>query len=210
MISTCTRRFATSSIIQNTATLEQTAGLKWNDYFRMRVQRNRFRPLLGIPSLFAGVGLVVAACPYNPVEPMLGGIDPTIIMGMGAMAAGLFSYQLGTFASQTLWRLTKHRQVLRQFDSMDSKFYNSVAKNRAERGQSPYIQTLGRSPLRAAKSSSSNNSSSASASGSDSMATDYYGERVKSLSDYRQWLRRQHKLTQQQSTDAHVLKKLKQ
>eukprot|EP00158_Paraphelidium_tribonemae_P006650 Partr_v1_DN27918_c0_g1_i1_m11377 putative Component of the PAM complex, a complex required for the translocation of transit peptide-containing proteins from the inner membrane into the mitochondrial matrix in an ATP-dependent manner len=161
-----------------------TQTLPWNEYFRLRLSRNRIRPVLGVPFFVAATAGVITMVPFNPVEPILG-IDAAFVYGLGSVAAGLASYQVGGVAGNALWRLT-HRSIIQTMDKMDKRFYSRIAAYRAERGQSPYIQNA-ENVLKFKK----RNSDMA-------LRQDFYGEKIRSVQDYRHWLRRQKKLVKEQ------------
>lgn len=91
---------------------------------------------------------------------------------------------------------------------MDKVFYAKVKRYRAERGQSPYLNTM----------SGTNNAIKSVISKADkktaAMAAnrqDFYGEKIKSITEYRHWLRKQINLTREQfGKDSSRLKLLNQ
>ena len=74
-------------------------------------------------------------------------------------------------------------------DAMEKSFFARVKAYRAERGQSPYLNTM-----------SSTNNLVRSALGKEkgaSLKQDFYGEKIRTVGDYRDWLRRQRALTKE-------------
>lgn len=188
-----------------TKTHKSEPALSWNEYFSLRTSRNRARPLGGVPGFALGTGAVVRFAEFNPFEPIFGGVDPAFVYGFGAVGAGLLAYQVGAAVGQLGWRV-KHAAVVRQMDTMDRSFYARIERYRAERGQSPYApgQTANKlvSGLLKAQKGSADQPAAAAA-----LRQDFYGERVKSVGDYRQWLRRQRALVKEQlGPDAPLIK----
>ena len=86
---------------------------------------------------------------------------------------------------------------------MDKAFYDKIRKYRAERGQSPYVNTMSGttsvlSALKSRAGGSGGVTGTATTSGTtplptDTSRADFYGEKIRSVQDYRHWLRRQQK-----------------
>ncbi|KAI3639548.1 hypothetical protein MIR68_002242 [Amoeboaphelidium protococcarum] len=146
--------------------------------------------MVGVPSFALGTGAVVGLYPFNPTTPIVG-IDPALMVMFGAIGAGIASYQLGGALSSSLWRWW-NRRLVSQYDKMDKDFFGRIKTYRAERAQSPYLTTM-EGTTNVLKSGLKNIKSGKDATTSERMAADYYGERVSSVSGYRQWLRQHHK-----------------
>jgi hypothetical protein len=87
---------------------------------------------------------------------------------------------------------------------MDKAFYDRIAQNRAQQQQSPYVSgftNLVEKTSRRLRNKSESRSPLSLIPGAGGMASnpalagvDFYGEKIRSVSDYRIWLRRQRKL----------------
>ena len=79
---------------------------------------------------------------------------------------------------------------------MDKIFYAKVKTYRAERGQSPYVNTMsGTSNL--LKSMVKKPAGGNAPRDANAIRQDFYGEKIRSVQDYRHWLRRQRALTKE-------------
>jgi import inner membrane translocase subunit TIM23 len=176
------RSFATSTV---DASKSSSSNITWNEYFKLRSARDRARPLIGIPSFFAGLGGVIRYGEFNPFDPIFQ-IDPAFVYGFGAVCSGFLAYQVGAGAGQMGWRFM-NRRLVKQMDSMDKIFFDKIKHYRAERGQSPYMPGNTANNMMGVLRGQSR----------DNTRQDFYGERIKSVQDYRHWLRRQRALNKE-------------
>ncbi|KAJ3412763.1 subtilisin-like serine protease [Chytridiales sp. JEL 0842] len=150
--------------------------LSWKQYFALRASRLTHERLTGIlggaVGFFAGsyyFGFVVDVKP----EPFFGFLDPAIVYGMGIFAVAGVAAALGTVGGGAIWRMRQGSAILKAIDELKSILADNLQKERQFflRIQSvrPAEVTLSlQNPL-----------------------PDYYGEGVKSVADYRSWLRKQ-------------------
>ncbi|TPX35484.1 hypothetical protein SmJEL517_g02097 [Synchytrium microbalum] len=161
--STAAEASATSSTIPSSKALR--SGITWTQYFTMRHQRKTYERTGGI--LGATVGFLGgtfyfgAVADFDPTTPIMG-IDPAIAFTLGAMGVAGGALVAGILGGGSLWRLM-HGKVINAIDARDKEFFDRVKRYRSD----------------ASKSSPQN------------QIPDYYGEKIKSLSEYRQWLRKQ-------------------
>ncbi|KIJ44303.1 hypothetical protein M422DRAFT_168336 [Sphaerobolus stellatus SS14] len=157
--------------------------MNWPEYFRVRRSKRRWELLASIPSTVVSLGLgayYLGNMETDPTKPIFG-IDPIFVLGAATLGIGgmlVFiitetassnriyivgvGYLLGPVIGSAAWRL-KHRQILPLLEAREREFYKHIARNRVDpRTQSPT------NPI-----------------------PDYYGEKVGSLNQYRQWLRDQ-------------------
>lgn len=116
MIGSIGRRYITNSTVK--LNQMQNGRLTWNEYFQRRIGRNRSRPLVGVPFFGLGVAAVVGFVPFNPFNPIMG-VDPSMMVGIGAVGAGLVSYQIGAGLGQLGWRIV-NRKVVGNIDKVIS------------------------------------------------------------------------------------------
>ncbi|KAG8217791.1 mitochondrial import protein Pam17 [Butyriboletus roseoflavus] len=140
--------------------------ITWPEYLEIRRGKRRWETALTIPSSL--LGLVGGAAYFGSLEtdatkPIMG-IDPMFFYGACTMACTGLGYLLGPAIGSTCWRMT-HRRTLALIEAKDREFYRHIVKNRVD----PTAQ-------------SANNP-----------VPDYYGEKIGSLHQYRQWLRDQAK-----------------
>jgi mitochondrial import inner membrane translocase subunit TIM23 len=172
--------------------------LTWNEYFKLKIQRERIGPVFGIPFALGSTAAVITGYEFSPADPILG-MDPSIIVMAGAILAGVFGYQSGSFVGQQAFTLAK-RRIIKQLDKMDKSFYTRIKTYRADRPQLNYVPGFLRtsSRLSAALSRNPEKKKAAQELANVNAAQDYYGEKIKSVVDYRDWLRRQRLWIRQQ------------
>ncbi|KAI9571255.1 mitochondrial import protein Pam17 [Boletus coccyginus] len=140
--------------------------ITWPEYLEIRRGKRRWETALTIPTSL--LGLVGGAAYFGSLEtdatkPVMG-IDPMIFYGICTMACTGLGYLFGPTIGSACWRMT-HRRTLALIEAKDRDFYRHIVKNRVD----PTAQ-------------SANNP-----------VPDYYGEKIGSLHQYRQWLRDQAK-----------------
>ncbi|KAJ7685723.1 mitochondrial import protein Pam17-domain-containing protein [Mycena polygramma] len=140
--------------------------LNWPEYFEIRRRRRQWQTALTIPCAmigFFGGSFYFGSLSTDPMKPIMG-IDPMMFYGGCTVLCMGVGYVVGPSLGSAVWRLLNRRAVA-NIDARDREFYKHVAKNRVE----------------AALQSATN------------PIPDYYGEKVGSLKQYRQWLRDQQK-----------------
>ena len=156
-----------SSIGINNSTINTSNNITWEQYFKLRHQRKRYERtagvLGGIFGFLGGSYYFGAIADFDPTTPILG-IDPAIAFTIGAMGVSAASIVVGILSGGALWRILKSK-VVNLVDARDKEFFQRVIKYRSD----------------ASKSSPQN------------QIPDYYGEKIKSVAEYRKWLRKQRK-----------------
>lgn len=153
--------------------------LTWSEYFDIKGRRNKARVVGGVPFFFGGLGLVMGFVEFNPFNTILE-MDPTMVVGFGAVCAGFASYQIGTGVGALGWRAL-NRKLARDMDKMDKEFYAKIKHYRAHIRPAMAGQATG-------------GGGGMPGMMKNKAATDYYGEKIKTIGDYRAWLRYQTKL----------------
>ncbi|KAF7337865.1 hypothetical protein MVEN_02009500 [Mycena venus] len=113
--------------------------------------------------LLWGARFTLVRCKRIRQKPIMG-VDPMIFYGGCTVLCMGAGYVLGPSLGSAVWRIM-NRRVVAQIDARDREFYNHIARNRVD------------SALQSAT----------------NPIPDYYGEKVGSLKQYRQWLRDQAK-----------------
>jgi len=143
--------------------------MNWNEFFRMRRRLTWFKRLAGgVPAVcafFAAEGAVLSMPIFDPTRPILG-LDPLIIVGCASLFGIVGSFTLGSAAMGWAWQLARPR-IAAQMNQMQSSFYHRVTKYRANVPPNPTQMNF---------------------------AFDFYGEKIKSVADYRAWLHRQRQM----------------
>ncbi|KAI0351519.1 Pam17-domain-containing protein [Trametes cingulata] len=140
--------------------------LPWQEYLAIRKRKRRWETAVTIPATVAGF---VAGFSYfanmemDPTKPIFN-IDPMWVYGGATLGCAGLGYLIGPVIGSSIWRLT-HRRLMRLIEQRDKEFHQHIVKNRVD----PTAQSA------------------------TNPVPDYYGEKIGSLHDYRQWLRDQAK-----------------
>lgn len=136
--------------------------LTWVDYFKFKKQSNRINVASSVVTGAVG-GLITLNTLGNielDLEKQIMGFDPLMVMGGAVIIGGGFGYLLGPFIGKPLFNVINKRAI-EQFKVKDQVFLQRVKNNRVD----PTSQSF------------------------SNPVPDYYGERIYSLNDYKQWLR---------------------
>ncbi|KAJ6526271.1 mitochondrial import protein Pam17 [Mycena vulgaris] len=150
----------------STAASAASKELNWVEYFEVRRRRRQWQTIFTIPCSmvgFFGGSLYFGSLQTDPTKPIMG-IDPMMFYGGCTILCMGAGYVIGPSIGSSLWRVMNRTSIAR-IDARDREFYKHVAKNRVD----------------AALQSATN------------PVPDYYGEKIGSLRQYRQWLRDQAK-----------------
>ncbi|CAI4216116.1 unnamed protein product [Parascedosporium putredinis] len=159
----CQSRFA-SSTAQAAVGAEAPAQLDWNTFFQLRKTRRRIQVLFSI----AGAATCGTAGSWmlatGIAEPLLSLIplDPFITMGLMAFSSATLGWLLGPSLGAGVFNMW-HRRIKPQMASKEKEFFARIKKHRVD----PSTSSVG-NPV-----------------------PDFYGEKISSVSGYRQWLKDQ-------------------
>ncbi|CAK9437971.1 uncharacterized protein LODBEIA_P23490 [Lodderomyces beijingensis] len=139
-----------------------TTPFSWADYFQLKKQNNRINFVSGI---FTGIGGSLLTLGYLgnieiDVEKPIMGFDPIMVMGGAVILGGFAGYLVGPFIGQFVFQVM-NKSRLRQYDAKNSFFLSRLKNKRPDPSSQSFSNPI----------------------------PDYYGERIYSLKDYRQWLR---------------------
>ncbi|KAL5636956.1 hypothetical protein ACGC1H_000808 [Rhizoctonia solani] len=150
--------------LSSTSAPSKEPALSWSEYLTIRRKKRRWEIATTIPSTFLGLsaGLSYFGSIESDPSSLILGVEPIYIYGLATMGCGGLGYLLGRCFGNSLWRMT-HRQILPRIEARDAQFYQHIVKNRVD----PSHQTA------------------------TNPVPDFYGEKIGSLRDYRQWLRDQ-------------------
>ncbi|KAG5637941.1 hypothetical protein H0H81_002535 [Sphagnurus paluster] len=140
--------------------------LTWPEYLAIRGGKRKWQTVVTIPCAllgFFGGAAYFGALETDPTKPIMG-IDPFFFYGICTVGCVGVGALIGPSIGSAIWR-SRHRHQLALVDAMDREFYHRIARNRVDASlQSPTHPV-----------------------------PDYYGEKIGSLHQYRQWLRDQGK-----------------
>lgn len=171
----CARRFpsiagrlaqrAASTAARASADARGGALMTWNDFLKLRMKRRRLGQVCSVGTMFMGTSLAwlyMSNLEIDLTQKMFG-IDIIFVYAAGVLFCGMLGYLVGPSIGNVLFRGMLGRRA-GAFTARDSEFLHHIARNRPD----------------GSKQSNSN------------PITDYYGEKIGSLHDYRQWLRDAH------------------
>ncbi|KAH8117116.1 mitochondrial import protein Pam17 [Phellopilus nigrolimitatus] len=138
--------------------------LAWQEYLTIRGRKRKWELAATIPSILIGFGAGAAyfgAQEIDGSKPIFG-FDPLFVYGFATLACGGAGYLVGPIIGSSIWRLT-HRRSVALIEARDRQFHQHIVKNRVD----PTAQSA------------------------TNPVPDFYGEKIGSLHQYRQWLRDQ-------------------
>lgn len=142
--------------------------INWTEFFQLRRRMQLFQRAAGIPfalGFLTAESAVLSLPIFDPTKIMFG-MDPLVIVGLTTLLGSVGSYFSGVAISGFAWR--KFRPNLaEQLNTKQKDFYSRISKHRANVPPNPTQMNF---------------------------SFDYYGEKVRSVQDYRTWLRRQYKM----------------
>ena len=143
--------------------------LTWNDFFALRARRRKLGQFCSVGTTLVGLG---AAWSYFAnieidITQKLFGVDAIFVYGTCIVLAGVVGYLAGPSVGNLIFRSTLGKRA-QEFMRKDSVFLQHIKTNRPDPSKQSYTNPI----------------------------TDYYGEKIDSLSGYRRWLR-----------DAHIYKR---
>ncbi|ORZ28390.1 mitochondrial import protein Pam17-domain-containing protein [Lobosporangium transversale] len=137
--------------------------MDWNTYFKLRGTRRNYERVFMAPCALLGLGGAGYYFAQQDFDPTpIFGMDQIIVYAVGTIAAGIVGLAVGPVVGNMVFRATNSKTKT-FIDRMDKEFYKHIVKNRAD----PTANSA-RNPL-----------------------PDHFGEKIKSVSDYRKWLRKQ-------------------
>lgn len=145
------------------ASAQQT--LTWDEFLQLRRQRRYINVIASLATAVTSVGVAVPAIAASQIEDTLAamtGLDPFITIGMTLTAVGGVGWLMGPFVGNAVFGLWK-RGLRSEIARREKLFYAHIKRYRAD----------------AMGSSVSN------------PVPDYYGEKIRSVADYRRWLKDQ-------------------
>ncbi|CAH2352317.1 presequence translocated-associated motor subunit Pam17p, mitochondrial [[Candida] railenensis] len=154
--------FARNAARFNSTSGSPSSGMTWIDFFKLKKQNSRVNMVSsGFTSVVGSfVTLTALGNIEIDVEKPIMGLDPLMIMGGCVILGGAFGYVLGPFVGTPIFNM-RNKALLQQFKTKDRQFFNHIKSKRVD----PTSQSF------------------------SNPVPDYYGEKIYSLKDYKQWLR---------------------
>jgi import inner membrane translocase subunit TIM23 len=110
-------------------------------------------------------GALLSMPVFDPTQTVLG-LDPLLAVGMATLGGAVASYFAGQSLASVAWRSSRP-QLAAEFERMRADFCRRIAHHRANVPPSPTDLNF---------------------------SLDFYGERIRTIRDYRHWLRKQNQL----------------
>ncbi|KAF8197539.1 presequence translocated-associated motor subunit PAM17 [Pholiota molesta] len=183
--STATKATPTPATSTQATAETSIENISWPEYLRIKKSKRTWQTVVTVPCALLGLGAGAAYfgnLDTDPLKPIMG-IDPFFFYGFCTVGCAGKPYSFGCWKNYTLiptstqvlvpslvphwtaiWRYT-HRRALSHIDAKDREFFRRIAKNRVDVSLQNPTQPV----------------------------PDYYGEKIGSLHQYRQWLRDQSK-----------------
>ncbi|QLL33755.1 hypothetical protein HG536_0F00800 [Torulaspora globosa] len=142
--------------------IEGNSDLTWIDFFKMRRQQRRINVGSSVFTAFLGCNAswaYLSTMQIDPTQTLLG-FDPLMVITAGIAASGALGYLLGPLVGSQIFQMLNRRR-LPGFDIKNKEFLKKVIENRVDASSQSFSNPV----------------------------PDYYGEKIGSIGEYRQWLR---------------------
>ncbi|RVD81114.1 uncharacterized protein DFL_008991 [Arthrobotrys flagrans] len=155
---------SSTSIPPTSATATSTNPLDWNTFLRLRKQKRRYNLAGSVvcSMLTSTIGLNILGTQEIDPSKMIWGLDPLMVLGIGLIACGATGWLIGPVAGTQAFKVA-NRRWMGEITKKETEFFAHIKKNRVD----PSFQSF------------------------SNPVPDYYGEKIGSLSQYRQWLKDQ-------------------
>ncbi|KAF9992320.1 TIM23 complex component [Entomortierella chlamydospora] len=155
------RRFLTTSTPCKAGAEGET--MDWNTYFALRRSRRNYEYAFMAPCALIGLAGTGYYFAQKDFDPTpIFGMDQVVVYIAGTIAGGIVGLAAGPMVGNMIFRAVNSKSKP-LVDRMDKEFFKHIVKNRAD----PSTNSLS-API-----------------------PDFYGEKIKSVSEYRSWLRKQ-------------------
>lgn len=149
------------SFVRNNST-NSNSTMNWTQYLTLKKQNQRLNTAAGVFTGLTGSLLTLAYIGNIEidVEKPIMGLDPIMVFAGGIVLGGAFGYVLGPFLGTAIFNL-KNKASLNAFKLKDKDFLLKIKNNRVDPSSQSFSNPV----------------------------PDYYGEKIFTLKDYKQWLR---------------------
>ncbi|QLG71715.1 hypothetical protein HG535_0C00640 [Zygotorulaspora mrakii] len=148
--------------ISTEAEKDVSKDLSWVEFFELRKKQRRINVGSSVFTAFLGCNISWAYLSTMEIDPTqtIFGFDPLAVISAGIGASGVLGYLLGPLMGTKLFNVT-HREKLKGFEQKNKEFLKRIIENRVDASSHSFSNPV----------------------------PDYYGEKIGSLKEYRQWLR---------------------
>lgn len=143
-------------------TSNNESSLTWKEFFHLRKQQRRINVVSSGFTALLGCNISWAYLSNMEIDPtqMILGFDPLVVVSAGLMASGALGYLFGPLIGTQVFNL-KNNKTLNDFSAKNKEFLEHIIKNRVDASSQSFSNPV----------------------------PDYYGEKIGSMKEYRQWLR---------------------
>ena len=154
--------FARLASTSTTTPNNNETSLTWKAFFNLRKQQRRINVVSSGFTALLGCNLSWAYLSNMEIDPtqMILGFDPLVVVSAGLMASGALGYLFGPLIGTQVFNL-KNNKTLNDFSTKNKEFLEHIIKNRVDASSQSFSNPV----------------------------PDYYGEKIGSMKEYRQWLR---------------------
>lgn len=153
--------------VRNTSTTTTVSGdqknaLTWTEFFQLRKQQRRINVGSSVFTAFLGCNVswaYLSTMEIDPTQTILG-FDPLVVVSAGLVASGALGYLFGPLIGSQIFN-TLNKKKLPGFGIKNKEFLKRIVENRVDASSQSFSNPV----------------------------PDYYGEKIGSLKEYRQWLR---------------------
>lgn len=154
-------RFNSTAASSNGAA--NTTSLTWNQFLNLRKVERRYNLFSSVftTAIGAGIGLYyISQIEMDPTTLTIFGFDPILVTAVTLVATGGLGYLAGPSIGSRVFKLT-NKKNLSVYELKNSVFLKHIIKNRVDASRQSFSNPV----------------------------PDFYGEKIFSLKDYKQWLR---------------------
>ncbi|CAZ79417.1 unnamed protein product [Tuber melanosporum] len=161
---TTTTTSSTSPITTATSSSQSNEKLGWDTFLQLRKQRRRYNLVSSLFTSALGTTAGVGYLANKEIDPtqMIMGMDPIILFGLATVSCGALGWLAGPVLGSSAFSVVK-RRIMGQINEREREFLQHIKKNRVD----PSFQSF------------------------SNPVPDYYGEKIGSIKQYKQWLKDQ-------------------
>ncbi|KAJ3023037.1 TIM23 complex component [Thoreauomyces humboldtii] len=146
--------------------------ISWHDYFALRKSRKNWEragAVFGGTTGFVGGSYYFGAvAEFDPTRQLFGISDPVVGYVLATLAVGAGCGVTGLVGAGQIWRLTAKKGTMAGLDARDREFFHRIQRYRPKEIAAAVPVPTGRGAM-----------------------PDYYGEKINSVADYKEWLKKQ-------------------
>lgn len=151
-----------SSRFNSTSSKDSQEQLTWANFFDLRKKERRIN--IGSSAFTAFLGcnaswVYLSTLEIDPLQPIMG-FDPLLVVSSALVASGFLGYLMGPVIGTQIFKLSNKKR-LKSFEVKNKDFLRKVVANRVNPSSQSFSNPV----------------------------PDYYGEKIGSIREYRQWLR---------------------